>query len=78
MRKSNIYAPNTSTRRLFIISKFERPIRKIVYCYGQWQDCFKELVKEVTFMEGIPDDIPALFPEICPEMHTTTKIAKKR
>ena len=41
---------------------FERPIRKIVYCYGQWQDCFKELVKEVTFMEGIPDDIPALFP----------------
>ena len=41
---------------------FERPIRKIVYCYGQWQDCFKELVKEVTFMEGIPDDIPAVFP----------------
>ena len=41
---------------------FEHPIHKIMYCYGQWQDCFKELVREITFMEDIPDDIPALFP----------------
>ena len=41
---------------------FERPIRKVLYCCGQWQDCFKDLAKEVTFMEGIPDDIAALFP----------------
>ena len=40
---------------------FERPIRKSLYCYRQWKDCFKELVKEVKFMEGIPDDIPTLF-----------------
>ena len=37
---------------------FERPIRKIVYCYGQWQECFRDMAAQVTFVEGIPEDIP--------------------
>ena len=41
---------------------FERPIRKIVYYYGQWQDCFKDMTDQVQFVEGIPEDIPSLFP----------------
>ena len=41
---------------------FERPICKIVYCYGQWQECFKDRAPRVTFVEGIPEDIPSLFP----------------
>ena len=44
---------------------FERPIRKIVYCYGQWQECFQDMASQITFVEGIPEDIPALFPIGC-------------
>ena len=44
---------------------FERPIRKIVYCYGQWQECFQDMASQITFVEGIPEDIPALFPMGC-------------
>lgn len=40
---------------------FKRPIPKIVYRYGQWQDCFEGIASYVTFEEGIPEDIPALF-----------------
>ena len=47
-------------------SLFERPIRKIVYCYGQWQECFTNMEPRVTFVEGIPEDIPSLFPPNCP------------
>ena len=39
---------------------FERPIRKIEYCYGQWQECFRDMAAQVTFVEGIPEDIPSL------------------
>ena len=46
-------------------SLFERPIRKIVYCYGQWQDCFKDMTDQVQFVESIPEDIPSLFPPTC-------------
>ena len=46
-------------------SLFERSIRKIVYCYGQWQECFKDIAPRVTFVEGIPEDIPSLFPPNC-------------
>ena len=42
-------------------SIFERPIRKVVYCYGQWQECFKDMATQATFEEGIPEDIPSLF-----------------
>lgn len=57
----------TFTRQLLqqADSLFERPIRKIVYCYGQWQECFKNMASRVTFVEGIPEDIPSLFPPNC-------------
>lgn len=42
-------------------SIFERPIRKVVYCYGQWQECFKDMATQATFVEGIPEDIHSLF-----------------
>ena len=44
---------------------FERPIRKIVYCYGQLQECFNSMGSQITFVEGIPEDIPSLFPVSC-------------
>ena len=44
---------------------FERPIKKIVYCYGQRQECFKDMTGHVQFVEGIPEDIPCLFPPAC-------------
>ena len=44
---------------------FERPIKKIVYCYGQWQECFKDMARHVQFVEGIPENIPCLFPPAC-------------
>ena len=44
---------------------FERPIKKIVYCYGQWQECFKDRTGHVQFVDGIPEDIPCLFPPAC-------------
>ena len=46
-------------------SLFERPIRKIVYFNGQWLECFKNMAPRVTFVEGIPEDIPSLFPPNC-------------
>ena len=54
----------TFTRQLLqqADSLFERPIRKIVYCYGQWQECFKDTTSQVTFVDGIPEDIPSMFP----------------
>ena len=44
---------------------FERPIRKIIYCYGQWQESFKDMAEQVEFIEGIPEDIPTMFPPQC-------------
>lgn len=29
------------------------PVQEIVYCYGQWQDAFKNYEKRVTFHEGL-------------------------
>ena len=57
----------TFTKLLFQYADvlFERPIRKIVYCYGQWQECFQDMASQITFVEGIPEDIPALFPMGC-------------
>ena len=57
----------TFTRQLLqqADSLFERSIRKIVYCYGQWQECFKDIAPRVTFVEGIPEDIRSLFPPNC-------------
>ena len=54
----------TFTRQLLqqADSLSERPIRKILYCYGQWQECFKDVAPWVTFVEGIPEDIPSLLP----------------
>ena len=43
----------------------DRPIKKIVYYYGQWQECFKDMTGHVQFVEGIPEDIPCLFPAAC-------------
>ena len=36
---------------------FEHPISKIVYCYGHWQDSYREMENQVTLVEGIPEDI---------------------
>lgn len=57
----------TFTRQLLqqTDSLFERPIRKIVYCHGQWQESFKDMAPQVTFIEGIPEDIPSIFPPNC-------------
>ena len=53
----------TTIRRRFV----RRPIRKIVYCYARWQDCFEGIASYTTFVEGIPEDIPAIFPrDNCP------------
>ena len=39
----------------------------ILYCYGQWQECFKDMTSQVTFVDGIPEDIPSMFPlNYCP------------
>ena len=35
-------------------SLFERPIRKIVYCYEQWQECFRNMTAQVTFVGVFP------------------------
>ena len=43
---------------------FERPIKQIVYCYGLWQECFKDMTGHVQFMEGIPEDIPTRRPGV--------------
>ena len=57
----------TFTRQLLKYANvlFERPIHKIMYCYGRWQECFQDMVSQITFVEGIPEDIPALFPLSC-------------
>ena len=60
MWENDVYETVTSADFLF-----ERPIRKIVYCYGQWQECFRDMAAQVTFVEGIPEDIPSLFPANC-------------
>ena len=44
---------------------FQTPIHKIVYCYGQWQTCFAGMASYATFVEGIPEDVPALFSRGC-------------
>ena len=46
---------------------FERPFTKIVYCYGRWQEYFKDIAGHIQFVQGIPDDIPSQFtPTCCP------------
>ena len=53
----------TFTRKLLKERVFDRSPKKIVYCYGAWQPCFAEMKKEgISFHEGIPDNIEALFP----------------
>ena len=52
MRKDNVYKNVASTSGLF-------KNRKIVYCYGQWQECFKDMAQQV------PEDIPSIFPPNC-------------
>ena len=58
MRKDDVYETITITSGFL----FARPIHKIVYCYGQWQECFKDMTSQVTFVDGIPEDIPSMFP----------------
>lgn len=44
---------------------FEKRIRKIVYCSGQWKLCFLDMESHITFVEVIPENIPPLFPVGC-------------
>ena len=32
----------------------------------QWQECYRNMAAQVTYVEGIPEDIPSLFPANCP------------
>ena len=42
---------------------FDRPVRRIVYCYGEPQRCFKDMQREgIHFHKGIPKNIRTLFP----------------
>ena len=43
---------------------FDNPVRKVLYCYGVWQDRFDSMKKRgVAFHEGLPpDDLGSLFP----------------
>ena len=42
---------------------FDRPVRRIVYCYGELQRCFKAMQREgIHFHKGIPKNIRTLFP----------------
>ena len=45
-------------------SLFEHPICKIVCCYGQWQECFKDMTSQVTIVEGITEDIQVSFHQV--------------
>ena len=42
---------------------FDRHVRRIVYCYGEPQHCFKDMQREgIHFHKGIPKNIRTLFP----------------
>ena len=44
---------------------FERSYRKVMYCYGHWQDSYGDMGNQVTLVEGIPEDISTLFTLHC-------------
>ena len=57
----------TFTRRLLRSTSraFDRPVRRIVYCYGEPQRCFKDMQREGIHFQnykGIPKNIRTLFP----------------
>ena len=55
----------TFTRKLLKERVFDRPPKKIVYCYGAWQPCLAEMKQEgISFHEDMPDDIEGLFSPI--------------
>ena len=65
-----IAGPSQSGKTTFTVSLlknktiFNKDIKKIVYCYGTWQDNFNKMKKEIKgiqFYEGIPDNINSLF-----------------
>ena len=46
---------------------FNKNIKKIVYCFGTWQDNFNKMKKEIKgiqFHQGIPEDIIAYLSQI--------------
>ena len=56
----------TFTRQLLRSASraFDRPVRRIVYCYGEPQRCFKDMQREgIHFHKGIPKNIQSLFPK---------------
>ena len=56
----------TFTRQLLRCASraFDRPVRRIVYCYGEPQRCFKDMQCEgIHFHKGIPKNIQSLFPK---------------
>ena len=56
----------TFTRQLLRSASraFDRPVRRIVYCYGEPQRCFKDMQREgIHFHKGIPKNIQNLFPK---------------
>ena len=56
----------TFTRQLLRSASraFDRSVRKIVYCYGESQRCFRDMHREgIHFHHGIPKNIESLFPK---------------
>ena len=56
----------TFTRQLLRSASraFDRPVRRIVYCYGEPQRCFKDMQREgIYFHKGIQKNIQSLFPK---------------
>ena len=56
----------TFTRQLLRSASraFDRPVRKIVYCYGESQRWFRDMHREgIHFHNGIPKNIQSLFPK---------------
>ena len=59
MRQNDVYPLRSAASYAF-----HRPIRRIVYCYGQPQRCFKDMQREgIHFHMGIPKNIQSLFPK---------------
>ena len=57
------YGKTTFTRQILQHADclFERPIRKIVYCYGQWQDCLKKWQRKSRLWRVFPTTFPPYF-----------------
>lgn len=41
------------------------PAKNLAKLINQWQECFKEMLDHVQFVEDIPKDVPRLFPTTC-------------